>query len=265
MANAFIELGNAIRAMGSLGFHAALERFMQSEINFDNYLVIAYRGEQPPIALYRSSRSKRVYAEMDSKYLTSLYVLDPFYSAHLGKIPVGAYRLLDLAPDKFRTTSYYREYYQKTTLIDEIAFFAYVKNGWTINICIGRDETSNRTFDKGARKNAVEMAPTIVALLERHFDISPIARRGNSPSVDGALINRLKEVHGIEITPRQAQVSVLLLRGHSSKSIGRELKISWQTVRVFRKQIYERCKISSQAELFALLTPLVHAELENGS
>jgi len=260
MANTFIELGSAIRAMGSVKFHAAMERLLQSKINFDNYLVIAYLGERPPIVLYRNSVSDRVHAEMDSHYLVSLYVLDPFFSAHLDKIPVGAYRLLDIAPDKFRTTSYYREYYQKTTLIDEIAFFAYVTNGWTINICIGRDEISGKAFSKGAQKRTVEIAPTVAALLERHFSISPVGRREETPSIDKALILRLKEAHGIHITPRQAQVAVRLLRGHSSKSIGRELDISWQTVRVFRKQLYKRCRISSQVELFSLLTPLVYRE-----
>jgi len=255
----YAELANAIRAIGSSGFHAAMERLLRLEIRFDNYLEIAYFGEQPPTVLYRSSQSRYVHAELDSRYVPSLYLLDPFYTAHLGKIPVGAYRLLDLAPDKFRMTSYHLEYYQRTTLIDEIAFFAYVSNGWTINICIGRDETSEATFRKIDRENARRIAPAVAAFLERHFAISPIARREVSSGSGAGLLSWLEEARGIRITPRQAQVAMLLLRGHSSKSIGRELGISWQTVRVFRKQLYRRCGVSSQAELFALLTPLAYA------
>jgi len=255
--NIFNGLGNAIRAMGSPGFYPAMERLLQVEIDFDNLLVIAYLGERPPLILYRTSASEQVHAEVDSRYATSLYVLDPFYSAHLRNIPAGAYRLLDIAPDKFRATSYFAEYYQRTTLIDEIAFFASVANGWTINICLGRDQASGKPFNKGTQKRTAAIADTIAALLERHFAIAPIANREKAPSVAATLLSRLKENHQIEITPRQAQVAVLLLRGHSSKSIGRELGISWQTVRVFRKQLYERCNISSQAELFTLLTPLV--------
>jgi DNA-binding CsgD family transcriptional regulator len=33
--------------------------------------------------------------------------------------------------------------------------------------------------------------------------------------------------------------------------------VSPQTVKVFRRQLYARCGISSQAELFALLLPLL--------
>jgi DNA-binding CsgD family transcriptional regulator len=40
-------------------------------------------------------------------------------------------------------------------------------------------------------------------------------------------------------------------------SIGLRLGLSPQTVKVFRKQLYRRCAISSQAELFALMLPLL--------
>ena len=52
----------------------------------------------------------------------------------------------------------------------------------------------------------------------------------------------------------------MILRGHSSESIGSHLEVSPQTVKVFRKQLYARCSICSQAELFALMMPLI-AEL----
>jgi DNA-binding CsgD family transcriptional regulator len=52
-------------------------------------------------------------------------------------------------------------------------------------------------------------------------------------------------------------VALMILRGHSSMSIGLRLGVSAQTVKVFRKQLYARCGISSQAELFALMMPLL--------
>jgi DNA-binding CsgD family transcriptional regulator len=62
---------------------------------------------------------------------------------------------------------------------------------------------------------------------------------------------------GIALSPRQAQVALLILKGHSTLSIGLNLGLSPQTVKVFRKQLYARCGISSQAELFALMLPLL--------
>jgi DNA-binding NarL/FixJ family response regulator len=43
-------------------------------------------------------------------------------------------------------------------------------------------------------------------------------------------------------------------------SIGLRLAVSPQTVKVFRRQLYARCAIATQAELFALMLPL----LKNG-
>jgi DNA-binding CsgD family transcriptional regulator len=68
-----------------------------------------------------------------------------------------------------------------------------------------------------------------------------------------------RHVLGIGLSPRQAQVALLILKGHSSLSIGLKLGLSPQTVKVFRKQLYARCGISSQGELFALMLPLLSA------
>jgi DNA-binding CsgD family transcriptional regulator len=252
-------LGTAIRALGGDDFFVALETLIGHAVYFDNFLAIAYLGEQRPLVLSRRAASSLVHAEIEGRYASSLYVLDPFYSAHIARIPAGAYRLQDLSPDKFKTTSYYLEYYQKTTLIDEIAYFAYVANGWTINVCIGCDETSGRAFGKAAFRKAADMSDTVAALLEQHFRVRPIGERKSSQNVEEILIRELRLTHGIEVTARQAQIAVLLLRGHSSKSIARTLGISWQTVRVFRKQLYARCGVSSQAALFMLLMPLVRS------
>ena len=68
-----------------------------------------------------------------------------------------------------------------------------------------------------------------------------------------------RQALGIGLSPRQAQVALLILKGHSSLSIGLKLGVSPQTVKVFRKQLYARCGISSQGELFALMLPLLSA------
>ena len=52
-------------------------------------------------------------------------------------------------------------------------------------------------------------------------------------------------------------VALLILKGHSSVSAALRLGVAAQTVKVFRKQLYSRCRISSQAELFALMLPLL--------
>ena len=55
------------------------------------------------------------------------------------------------------------------------------------------------------------------------------------------------------LTERERQVSQLLLRGHSSKSIARQLDIAPGTVMVHKRNLFSKLGISSQYELFSLL------------
>ncbi len=55
------------------------------------------------------------------------------------------------------------------------------------------------------------------------------------------------------LTHRERQISQLLLRGHSSKSIARELRIAPGTVMVHKRNLFGKLGISSQYELFSML------------
>jgi DNA-binding CsgD family transcriptional regulator len=54
------------------------------------------------------------------------------------------------------------------------------------------------------------------------------------------------------LSPRESQVSALILRGYSSAAIGARLSIAEATVKANRRSIHAKLGISSQAELFAL-------------
>ena len=73
----------------------------------------------------------------------------------------------------------------------------------------------------------------------------------------GLLRQRLLAERNLSLSPRQAQVALLILQGHSSISIGLTLGISPQTVKVLRKQLYRKCQISSQGELYYLIAPFL--------
>jgi DNA-binding CsgD family transcriptional regulator len=100
--------------------------------------------------------------------------------------------------------------------------------------------------------------PSSTALAEAHWQ-GLRAEGGGAGDVAGQLVRAVEGAHGIRLSPRQAEVALLILRGHSTVSIGLRLGVSGQTVKVFRKQLYARCGITSQAELFALMLPLLAA------
>lgn len=252
-------LAAVIQALGQESFPEALSGFVRVLAAFDNLIIIVYRGEQRPVVLYREFTDPVVYFPMDSEYLGGAYVLDPFYQEHRKGDVRGVRRLLDVAPDQFKRTQYFSKYYRKTTLIDEIAVFANLGGGMTITACIGRDRSSNTMFSAKEIRALTNHESVLSALIENHW-------QGYQPdqAVDAnplPLGDRLRDVlereNSIQLSPRQAEVAMLILRGHSSLSIGLNLDISTQTVKVFRRQLYAKCNISSQAELFAMMMPLV--------
>ncbi|ROT93650.1 LuxR family transcriptional regulator [Marinobacter sp. R17] len=251
-------LAHAIQALGTPDFAGAYAALLRCYCTFDNLIIIAYNGEKRPTVLYREYTDPIVYQPMDSEYLGSAYLLDPFYHQHRKGDTHGIIRLRDIAPDHFRRTQYYKTYYQQTTLLDEMAVFATVSETVTLTACLGRDRSSGAPFSKREIQALHDHEDTLSALAEKHWqDFEPGDNRPHTPAPLGdRLREALKRQHDIKLSPRQAEVALFILRGHSSLSIGLHLDVSPQTVKVFRRQLYAKCGISSQAELFALLMPL---------
>ncbi|NUB45300.1 helix-turn-helix transcriptional regulator [Fertoebacter nigrum] len=250
------QLAQTIRRLGQNGFESALRDFLHRCLPFDNIIVMAYRDAGPPQALFRQADGPQVFAAMDTTYLAGAYLLDPYHDLHLARAPAGAYRLRDVAPDAFQRSRYFLDYYQQTTLIDEIGFVAYPVAGVSLNICLGRDASSGQNFAPREIETASRIAPIVTALAEAHW-AGLVGQPGPAPDVPDQLTRAALAAHGIRLSQRQAEVALLILRGHSSVSIGLRLGVAAQTVKVFRKQLYARCGISSQAELFALMLPLL--------
>lgn len=256
-------LAEAIRCAGGEGFEASFGDFLRRSIACNNVVMIVFRRETEPEVLYEQADDPVVFRDLHRVYIAGAYLLDPYYDLHINRIAPGAYRLMDIAPDQFPRSQYYLDYYRQTTLTDEMTFVSYPDADTTLTLCLGRDVSIARPFGGRAREVADRIAPIVAELANRHWrELRPVSfpASGMPVPVDAAP-ERLRRVlagtHGIRLSQRQAQVALLILQGHSSVSIGLRLGISAQTVKVFRRQIHARCGISSQAELFSLLLPLL--------
>lgn len=255
------KLATAIAELGGPGFPAAFAGWLQILAAPDNLILLAFRDAGPPELLYRHSRAPQVFSRLESEYLAGAYLLDPYHGLHRRGAETGLYRLRDIAPDAFQRSRYFTDYYRQTTLIDELAFLVRPAPGVSLTLCLGRDAVSGRPFTSREIGICADQAPVVTALATRHW--SGLAARAGIPGdvtgdVNGRLLRGLAG-QGIALTPRQAEVALLILQGHSTASIGLRLGVSAQTVKVFRRQLYARCGLTSQAELFALMLPLLRA------
>jgi len=94
--------------------------------------------------------------------------------------------------------------------------------------------------------------PVFAVINRRHFaddasrpyltDEAALARREIEAAMD-------RFGDGI-LTERERQIAILVLKGHSSKSIAARIDVSPGTVKIHRKNFYKKLAVSSQSELF---------------
>ena len=250
-------LGSAIEQLSTQGFEIALAEWLQTSVPHDNIAILAYFQDRKPSLLMSRSENPRVHADLGKGYVNGLYLLDPFHDLHVKRVARGVYRLIDVAPDQFQRNRYFTEYYRSTTLIDEIAFLGYPTNGVSVQVCLGKDSSSNQKFSGKELHSAQSIWPIVSALIEHRWSNLNSFGEYEEREIIVGLVDAVRSQYGVSLSPRQAQVALLILRGHSSISIGLLLELSPQTVKVFRKQLYRKCGISSQGELFSLLLPLL--------
>lgn len=248
-------LAHTIATVATKGFEGHLDSWLTETFKIDNVTMLAFFDDRKPEVFYSHALNTRVFEKMDSDYVRGVYLLDPVYGLHKERAQDGLYRLRDIAPDQFQRNEYYATYYRRTTLIDEMIYFIRPSPGVSVTICVGRDSTSARRFSAKMRERMEISAPIVLALANRHWEGLRSENAPQVPEVAEVLRDRIKQEHAIALSPRQSEIALLILQGHSSVSIGLVLGISPQTVKVIRKQLYRKCAISSQAELFSLLTP----------
>lgn len=248
-------LSQCIDSIGAGNFPQRLVDALKSLADFDYSVVFAfYQSEKPSCLFHTFSPEKRVVFVDD--YLKGPYLLDPFFKACGRKVDTGLYRLRDIAPDRFYQSEYYRSYYIQTGLSEEICYTFYLPKGVAVAISLMRSGDRSR-FSAREFRLLESVAPIVVSLAQRHwqdvperFDSEAVV---DEPHQDRALIeNTVSTLFSRRITPRETQVVAQVLEGHSSDSIATNLGISVGTVRIHRRNIYAKLRISSQQELFSI-------------
>jgi DNA-binding CsgD family transcriptional regulator len=255
----FGALARAIEAIGRHEFYPAMTEYLRHCLDYDNVIVIVFTGTSVPDVLYKRIYGPDVFRYIAEQYLPAAYLLDPIYHFHLRRGKAGLYRLLDVAPDQFRRSRYFKWYYGRIGITDEISVVLPVGENTTITISLGKDGTSGHVFSQKAEEFLRQHEPVIMSLIGSHWVASgsSVAAKTHQMSITHSLIAAVRACHKVVLSPRQAETALLILQGHSSPSIGLHLGVSPQTVKVFRKQLYRKCGISSQAELFALMMPIL--------
>lgn len=244
--------GAVVAALESPALPATLADLLRQVAPFTYTVMFGYRRTERPIDLYDDfpQGKRRIFV---TDYQAGPYLLDPFYQAAIRPVMPGLYRLRDLAPDRFYQGEYFRTYYVRTGLAEEIGYFADLPHKAMVVLSLMRAE---KPFSQKEFRALQALFPLVAAVARRQWAGLAIEFGDSSASTGHQGLQRRvsyvfsKFGDGV-LTPREREVAEFTLKGHSAESIGQLLGISPGTVRIHRRNIYSKLNINSQGELFS--------------
>ncbi|MCC2112082.1 MAG: helix-turn-helix transcriptional regulator [Hyphomicrobiales bacterium] len=232
-------------ALHTQQFPIALREMLDTACAFDSMIVTAYSGSSRPRSLYHDFDEVQAAINI-SFYELGPYLLDPFFLAGQEEIAPGAYRLIDLAPDAFFKSEYYRTFYRRIRMSDEMGLIVSRGAGRWIVVSVAR-WLRRPKFSATDVAVVNEMFPILSAAVLRHWgDDEPQQAETNR-----SLRERLKSFGNDQLSARESEVVQLILQGHSTPSAAALIGIAEGTVKVHRRHAYAKLGIVSQAELFS--------------
>jgi len=253
-------LGRTLSQIGTERFWKQLVLLLHQALPFDNALAIFYPLDGLPQALeeYDAEPSSKPASML--AYLNGLYLLDPFFQACREGYPSGPYRLEEVAPDHFRQSEYFLNYFHDNVLEDELQFILQIPDTGTLSLSLGM----HRRFSVDEVGLLTSFSAWVLPLMQQHWQqhhqrVQPPAAEKMASQIRDALGHFGCGV----LSDRELEIARLILRGFSSKAMAERLKISPETIKVHRRHLYAKLDISSQPELFSLFIQSLGHDMEN--
>ncbi|WDH19937.1 helix-turn-helix transcriptional regulator [Pseudomonas chlororaphis] len=252
-------LGRVIEHIGRLRFWKQLTLLLQQWVPFDHALAIFYPGSGAPVVLELYDAVPHDGPAIPV-YLDGLYQLDPFYQACRDGISNGLHRLEEVAPDQFRQSEYFLNYFHANNMLeDEEQFIVQVPGQGVLSLSLG----TRQSFTIEQHGILTTICPWVLALMEHHWQEYSQSLHLTSGVETSQMRDALGQFGSSILSEREMEIARLILRGYSTKAIARLLTISPETVKVHRRHLYRKLDISSQPELFALFLQSLGHDLEN--
>lgn len=225
-----------------------LVQFIGATVQNSGTSLLAFHRDAPPKVIHHSLPPRRARHYLD-RYLAGPYLLDPLYQMALRQSKPSMCRFREAQPDRFKSSEYYRQYVERTHLVDEMDFLHGVSKDSCLVVVCGR---TDKRFTRQELNRLQRIEPIVNASLQRvwkGYDENKVA--DTELNMHQRLRSCFENFGEDELTTREREITQLLLRGHSSKSIARELGIAPGTVMVHKRNLFAKLGITSQFELFS--------------
>lgn len=242
----FEQIARCVDSIGTPDFPRAISRYCAALSGAEMvYLSALFRGDKPA-ELYsdHTGASERAALQM---YLDVAYLLDPFYLHFTRDRRDAVIHLDDIAPDDFRKSEYYLQFYESLRLEQEWGLMLHIGEAALFFSFSVRDPERVATPER-----LVPALPLISALVHRHWTVLSPERPDGAGRLAAHLEAAFEAFGSSVLSPRESEIVRMILRGHSSKAIAREFGNSPETIKVHRKRVYAKLGVVSQGELLSM-------------
>jgi DNA-binding CsgD family transcriptional regulator len=239
-----------------------LTQFMVDKVDFQQLMVLL---ETPsgPVLLFEHIFGQYTHEELTKPYLDGAYLIDPFYLyAENRKEKEGMYHIIDVTPDGFYLSDFYKSYYADCGLLDELQYWQKVGDGLKVTVNISRTKEA-RFFTPEDIKKFKDLQPIVQAVVNSFWLANPNVtstkdeNRTDRVTMRERLNAALDNFGRSLLTDRECEVVRTILGGYTTKAAAQKLGISAETVHMHKKNIYTKLDISSQSEVFTLFLDAV--------
>lgn len=216
---------------------------------------VVLNGQATPPIWLADNYVGREAKEAVQRYVNGTYLLNPIWNAVQSGLKPGVYRMSDLAPDHWASGLSHPGVTQADDEeigyltpgwpegLSEVSLLTELPNGVMAEISIAR-----RVADGGFSPEMLGILQSFMPLFDRaQLEIAARRQQSNSKASN---LRQLEDFGKDSLSPREAEILRLVLKGHSSLSISLLLDISVPTVKTHRQNGYAKLKISTQQELF---------------
>ena len=244
-----VAVAKLVRGGDAQATASSLVEAIDLAVNHEGTCLLVFHSDAPPEVVHHSLDPAGVKHYLD-RYVAGPYLLDPLFELALRDDKPSSCRFRDLTPDRFRSSEYYRQYCERTHLLDEIDFLVDVSERSTLALVVGRRE---KMFTKSELDRLHLIEPVVLAAMRNIWGhLSAGMKAGGRRDELHQRLTRCFDNFGNSLlTEREREITQLLLRGHSAKSIARKLQIAPGTVMVHKRNLFSKLGITSQYELFS--------------
>lgn len=260
-------LAGLIEDINSPTLPQRLREAIKLVVPFEHLMIFGYRSRGRPLDLFNVSDTEYRKIVVQA-YIAGGYLLDPFYRLFQQDYEPRSYRLSEVIPKNFSKSEYYRSHYAYTGIYDETTFFLDLGDGLTGAVSLTRLKEQGKFTSEDAEVLDV-ILPTIKSIIRHHWlgseypENTSLGAR-NLASLQDHIQTASQQFGRSVLTDRECEVIGYILSGYSSAAVASHLDISAGTVKIHRKNAYQKLSISSVSELFSLfLTSLSDPQLLN--